>query len=133
MISGRVAEASGADTPWPVHRAVEQFDAAAGQLGAHGVDVVHFDGELHSGTGICAGHCGRPDELGSFGDVEQVDQCVFELEDSRDIVLENDRQPEDCLIEALRRGQVFDKQGDGTDAPRPWTRSPDCVLRFNSP
>ena len=122
---GRVAETGGADTPRPVDWAVEQFDAAAGQLGARGIDVVHCDGELHADTGICAGHHGRLDELGSLRDAEQVDQYVLEPEDCRDLVLKDEGQPEDCLIEPLRCGQVFNKQGDGTNVARPRARGLD--------
>ena len=49
-VSAGVAEARGADAPWPVHRPVEQFDAPFSQLLAGRVDVLDAERELGADT-----------------------------------------------------------------------------------
>ena len=84
-VTGRVGEARRSHPPLPVHRAVDELDAACGQVLAHGVDIVHEDRELQPRSGPAIANRGRLDQsLGSvtapisFGQMVRSVGCIVD-------------------------------------------------------
>src|SRR5216683_1170439 len=111
-------EARRADSPWTIHRAVEQLHAMGCQLCTRCIHVIHRDCELESRPGLAAGDGSRLDEIDCCSDLEQVDQSVRKLENSRVLVFEEHREAKDLPVEELRPLQILNEQRDGVDGLR---------------
>src|SRR5438309_10068187 len=110
-----IGEAGGTHSPITVHRAVEQRYAALNQFRAHGIRVIHPDGELEPRPGCAAADRSRLDQVAGGWNPEQVDDGVLEAERRGVLVLPDHRHVEDLAVERLRPSRVFDEQRDGTD------------------
>jgi len=118
-VPARIDEARRPRSPRSIHRAVQELQAAGDQLRAHGVHVIDFKGELEARPRLAGCHDGRPDQFRGLLDPQQVHERLAESEDSRVVVLEEDRQPKHLPVELLRPLQVLDEEGDGGNAFRP--------------
>lgn len=62
--------------PFPVHRPVEQLNAALVQFGTYRILVVDPDRELKARAGFLVGDRGRGNQTGRLGDLQQIDDCI---------------------------------------------------------
>src|ERR1700730_13980592 len=85
-----IGEAGRADSPWSIHRAIQQFHSAGFQLGARCVYVMHRDGELEARPGPRTRHHTRLDQIACGRDLEEVDQGVLKSEHCGILVFEVD-------------------------------------------
>src|SRR2546429_214928 len=86
-MASRIGEAGRADSPRPVHRAIEQVHPVRGQFRAYLVDIVDADREDEPCPHIAAGNGGRPYELTGGSRTEEVDARVRETEHPGVLVL----------------------------------------------
>src|SRR5260370_12283171 len=112
-----IGEASGADSPRAIHWAVQQLDAAGGQLSTGCIHIVHRDRELESRPGVRAGDNSWLDEIARGRNLEQIDQRVLKPEYSGVRIFIEHRKAEHIPIEELRLVQILDEKCDGVDAP----------------
>jgi hypothetical protein len=114
----RVREGRSTHSPFPVDRAVEQLNTTPCQLRAHGIRVIHPDGELEPRPCLRAGDNSRLDQVACRRNPEQVDDQVLEPECRGVFVFVDRRQVEDDFVKRFRPLRVIDEQGDGANTPQ---------------
>jgi hypothetical protein len=85
------------------------------ELGAGGIRVIDPDGQLELRARLAVRDHGGLDQLARGWALEQVDDCVPEVDCCRDLVLVDDLHVEDLVVEPLRLLRILDEEGDGTD------------------
>jgi hypothetical protein len=112
-----IAEASCPDSPWSIHRPVEEFDPAPLQFFADGIYVVYAERELRAHAAIRWCDRRRFDEARRLACSQQVNESFAESEHGRVLVFVDHGNPKDLFVEAPRRRQVLFEQRDGGHPP----------------
>ncbi len=115
----RICEGSGSDTPWPIHWTVKQGNAACFQFAAYCIYIIQPDSKLEPRSGFSARDCSRMDQTVGFGDIQEVNAHISEIEHRRNIVLINSGKTKDFLIEHLHIVQILHKQCNYINIQRP--------------
>src|ERR1022692_703175 len=115
----RIGEAGSANSPWPVHRAVEQRHSLRSQLRADSIHIIDVDGELKTRPGLGTGDSSGLDKLAGRRNVNHVNTRVSEVEYRGVLVFKVQRQAKDILVKQLRALQILDEQGNNIDILQP--------------
>jgi hypothetical protein len=91
-VTSGIAKAGGADPGGSIHRPVQHFDTARFQVVDHPIHVVDKERELKADTRVTLRNRRRRNKPGRITRLQQVDECVAELEGGRIVVLGVNRE-----------------------------------------